>query len=167
MKLTRLNTLPAICLTLAAVTANQALADGNDTPGRLVLSGTSVNLDRSSRALADGLDGTAIRHAQRVLERNPMRVEAALARQNLCLAWMGQGGVEHAAAHCRFAAQAELGDVRVRRDGDFYVVVRRGAGTADTEPLQFVIDRNLAASLQKLDASRFASAAAAGAGETN
>jgi hypothetical protein len=167
MKLIRRNTLPAICLALAAVTANQVSAVGNDTPGRLVLSGTSVNLDRSSRALADGLDGTAIRHAQRVLERNPTRVEAALARQNLCLAWMRQGGVAQAEPHCRFAAAAQIGDVRVRRSGNFYTVVRRNGDAAGTEPLAAVIQQNLAAHLGILDTARVASSTEAPRSENN
>ena len=95
------------------------------------------------------------------------QIETAIARHNLCLAWMGQGGVDEAATHCRFAAEADLGDVRVRRDGDFYVVVRSNADAADTESLQSVIGRNLAASLEKLNAARVASTSDTGAKQTN
>jgi hypothetical protein len=123
----------------------------------LVLSGTSVNLDNSTRALAAGRDGAAIRYAGRVIERNPDRVEAAIARHNLCLAWMGQGGVEEAETHCRFAAAADMGDVRVRRDGDYFVIARRNADGADTESLQAVLGRSLAAQLERLNAARVAS----------
>jgi hypothetical protein len=146
---------------LVLASAAALSATGSEVPAGLVLSGSSVNLDNSTRALAAGRDGAAIRYAGRVLERNPDRIEAAIARHNLCLAWMGQGGVEEAEAHCRFAAAADLGEVRVRRDGDYFVIARRNADGADTESLQSVLGRNLAVQLERLNASRVASGAAA------
>jgi len=147
--------LPGLLLTLFTVGASA----GGDTA--LVLSGSSVNLDNSTRALAAGRDGAAIRYAGRVLERNPTRIEAAIARHNLCLAWMGQGGAREAEEHCRFAAAADLADVRVRRDGDYFAIVRRNADGADTESLQAVLGRNLAAQLERLNTPRVASTAEA------
>ncbi|HEY7840812.1 MAG TPA: hypothetical protein VIC61_04525 [Gammaproteobacteria bacterium] len=147
-------------LLATAAGLSAAGAAGGEIPATvLVLSGSSVNLDNSTRALAAGRDGAAIRYAGRVIERNPDRVEAAIARHNLCLAWMGQGGVEEAETHCRFAAAADLGDARVRRDGDYFVIARRNADGTDTESLQAVLGRNLAAQLERLNTSRVASSA--------
>lgn len=148
-----------LVLASAAALSSTGVSGGEIPATGLVLSGSSVNLDNSTRALAAGRDGAAIRYAGRVLERNPDRIEAAIARHNLCLAWMGQGGVEKAEAHCRFAAAADLGGVRVRQDGNYFVIARRNADGADTEALQAVLGRNLAAQLERLNTARVASSA--------
>lgn len=114
----------------------------------LVLSGSSLNLDNSTRALANGRDGSAIRYALRVLDRNPDAVESAIAQHNLCLAYLAEGRAAEAAQYCSAAGAAQLSGVQVRRDGEFYVIA---AGAAET--LAAVIARNLAAH----DAARIAS----------
>jgi hypothetical protein len=148
---------------LLATAANlSAGAAGGEIPATgLVLSGSSVNLDNSTRALAAGRNGAAVRYAGRVIERNPDGAEAAIARHNLCLAWMGQGAVEEAEAHCRFAAAADVAEIRVRRDGDYFVIARRNADAPGTESLGVVLGRNLAAQLERLNTSRVASSAEA------
>lgn len=96
---------------------------------RLIWSTTSAAANQSTEALLEGRHTHAIRFAKDVLRSKTHPANHAIARHNLCLAYLARGEREEAAPFCELALNAEAGYQVAEREGR--LVVTANAETSD------------------------------------
>ena len=107
-----------------------------------ILTGDSAHLDRSTRFLANGYHGAAVRHAEKALRKDTTPLGQLLANHNICIGLTLAGESGAADQYCRRAAELEVPMLYLSRvEGRFMQVKSRpGAGFIE---LRSAVSHNL------------------------
>ncbi len=119
-------------------------AGDNDAEAIWVMTGDSPLLDRSSKYLYNGKTKAGIKYAQRALARSQSKYAQAIARHNLCIAYVQTGEVGLAGTHCAEARNTTIPDSALKKiKPGLYKIVRNKKKMSGTPGLGFIIAQNL------------------------